>query len=167
MPFHDENILALYNKIRSQELSIPDDPDISPELKNLIGRMLVKNPLERIKLEEIKEHDWVTGYSMYPMSSEVENVRHLVEVTEKEVQNSVHSVPKLDTLILVKAMIKNHSFSNPFGKERPPRCNTVGRSNSAPDAYDILGNDRYVQVDKKHGTFSTIKGFVSSPKRLR
>ena len=50
VPFHDENILALYNKIRTQELSIPDDTDISPELKDLIRRMLVKNPLERINL---------------------------------------------------------------------------------------------------------------------
>ena len=168
VPFHDENILALYNKIRTQELVLPEDPDISPELKNLMQRMLVKNPLERIKLEEIKDHDWVTGYSMYPMSSEVENCRHLVEVTENEVQNSVHHVPKLDTLILVKAMIKNHSFSNPFGaKERGPGCKAVGRSNSAADAYDILGNDRYVQV-KENGTFAAInKGCVTSPKRLR
>ena len=61
VPFHDENILALYNKIRTQELVLPEDPDISPELKNLMQRMLVKNPLERIKLEDIKDHDWVTG----------------------------------------------------------------------------------------------------------
>ena len=59
-------------------------------------------------------HEWVTGYGLYPMASELENCRTLVEVTENEVQNSVHSVPKLDTLIMVKAMIKNHSFSNPF-----------------------------------------------------
>ena len=58
VPFHDENILALYNKIRTQELNIPDDSDISPELKDLMRRMLVKNPLERINLEEIKEHDY-------------------------------------------------------------------------------------------------------------
>jgi len=164
VPFHDENILALYNKIRTQELSIPDDTDISPELKDLIRRMLVKNPLERINLEEIKDHDWVTGYTMYPMSSEIENCRHLIEVTDNEVDHSVHSVPKLDTLILVKAMIKNHSFANPFGKERLPagRCgNLVERSNSAPDAYDILNVDRYVK-----GLTKT-KGFVTAFKKLR
>ena len=169
VPFHDENILALYNKIRTQDLSIPEDPDISPELKDLIRRMLVKNPLERINLEEIKDHDWVTGYTMYPMSSEVENCRHLIEVTDNEVDHSVHSVPKLDTLILVKAMISNKSFANPFGSQKKRgqntgvgRCgNLVERSNSAPDAYDILNVDRYVKG------VATRKGFVTAFKKLR
>ncbi len=39
-----------------------------------------------------------------------------VEVTESEVDNSVNSIPKLDTLILVKSMIKNHSFQVPVFK---------------------------------------------------
>ena len=106
---------------------------------------------------------------MYPMSSEVENCRHLVEVTENEVQNSVHHVPKLDTLILVKAMVKNHSFSNPFkgqkAHERGPGCKIVERSNSAPDAYDILGSDRLVL--QPNGTLSVKKGCVISLKRSR
>lgn len=140
VPFHDENIVALYNKICAQELSIPDRSDISPELKDLLSQMLVKNPSDRIKLRDIKNHDWVTGYGLYPMAAEVENCRHLVEVTENEVQNSVHSVPKLDTLILVKAMIKNHSFSNPFNA----RASQVERSNSAPEEYNIYNESRYV-----------------------
>ena len=59
-----------------------------------------------------------------------------MEVTENEVENSVHSVPKLDTLILVKAMIKNRSFSNPFSINAKERFKN-GRSNSAPEAFDI------------------------------
>jgi serine/threonine protein kinase len=54
VPFHDENILALYNKIRVQALSFPDDKDISPELKDLVTKMLVKDPNKRITLPEIK-----------------------------------------------------------------------------------------------------------------
>ncbi len=54
VPFHDENILALYNKIRTQPFSFPEDMDISPELKDLITRMLVKEPGERMSLQEIK-----------------------------------------------------------------------------------------------------------------
>ena len=57
----------------------------------------------------IQAHDWVTGYGLYPLPTEQDNC-HLVEVTENEVNNSVNSYPKLDTLILVKSMIKNHSF---------------------------------------------------------
>ena len=140
VPFHDENILALYNKIRTQDLEFPDNhPEVSPELMDLIQKMLVKDASERIKLSEIKQHDWVTGYGLYPMASESENCPSLLEVTEDEVQNSVQHVPKLDTLILVKKMIKNHSFANPFKRDEFKR---EGRSNSAPEGYDIYSADR-------------------------
>jgi len=154
VPFHDDNIVALYNKIRTQELHLPNEPDISPELKCLITQMLVKNPINRISLRDIMAHEWVTGYGLYPMASELENCKTLVEVTENEVQNSVQSVPKLDTLIMVKAMIKNHSFSNPFNPataagsaSKPSGSKTksspvVSRCDSAPGSYDMYNDAR-------------------------
>jgi len=55
VPFHDENILALYNKVRIQPLTFPlKDKDISPECKDLIQKMLLKDPDERITLPDIK-----------------------------------------------------------------------------------------------------------------
>jgi [calcium/calmodulin-dependent protein kinase] kinase len=74
---------------------------------------------------------------MYPLPQEEDNCRELVEVTENEIEDSVHSVPKLDTLILVKSMIKNRSFSNPFSLAAKERYQKNGRANSAPEAYDI------------------------------
>jgi [calcium/calmodulin-dependent protein kinase] kinase len=101
VPFKDDNILALYNKIRTQPMQVPDDHDVSTELLDLLTKMLIKNPNERITLQDIKLDDWVTGYGMYPMPSEEDNC-HLVEVSDADIQNSVRSIPKLDTLILVK-----------------------------------------------------------------
>ena len=173
IPLHDDNILALYHKIKTQPVEFNDDHKLalSPEIRDLITKMLIKDPNERITLAEIKvpltqlfdkkccyiklhqylsrihmyayfllfqKHDWVTGCGLYPLPEEEENCRHLVEVTEFEVDNSVHSVPKLDTLILVKAMIKNRSFSNPFSLAAKERFSKSGRSNSAPEAYDIF-----------------------------
>ena len=74
---------------------------MSPELIDLIQKMLVKDPRDRIKLEDIKVHTWVTGYGIYPMLKQESNCC-LIEVTEDDVENSVKSIPKLDTLILVK-----------------------------------------------------------------
>ena len=74
---------------------------LSSELQDLIQRMLIKNPLERITLAEIKEHSWVTGYGVYPMMEEEENCT-LIEVTEDEVENSIQHINNLDSLILVK-----------------------------------------------------------------
>ncbi|VDK19194.1 unnamed protein product [Anisakis simplex] len=64
-------------------------------------------------LPEIKVHDWVTKFGQYPMPSETENC-HLVTVTEEEIENCVQVVPRLDTLILVKAMGHRKRFGNPF-----------------------------------------------------
>merc|ERR1712110_338195 len=124
--------------IRSQPLQIPSPCLLSPELLDLLRKMLVKDPAERIKLEEIKVDPWVTGYGMYPMMRKESNCG-LIEVTDDEVENSVKSIPKLDTLILVKAMIKKHSFANPFPSIRQ-KFGKNGRSNSAPGAFDVIND---------------------------
>lgn len=54
VPFHDENVIGLYSKIRNQQVAFPEKPVISVELKDLIGKMLVKDPSNRITMPEIK-----------------------------------------------------------------------------------------------------------------
>ncbi|XP_066144580.1 calcium/calmodulin-dependent protein kinase kinase 1 isoform X1 [Euwallacea fornicatus] len=152
VPFHDENIISLYTKIRNQQVDFPTTPDLSEELKDLIAKMLVKDPTKRMTLSDIKEHPWVTKHGLHPLPSEEENC-HLVEITEEDVARVITSIPKLDTLILIKHMLKKHSFQNPFLYRRETtvgspeiRATTFtatkkhlgrsGRSNSAPDSYD-------------------------------
>ncbi|KAM8817899.1 calcium/calmodulin-dependent protein kinase kinase 2 [Rhynchonycteris naso] len=120
-PFMDERILCLHSKIKSQALEFPDQPDIAEDLKDLITRMLDKNPESRIMVPEIKLHPWVTRHGAEPLPSEDENCT-LVEVTEEEVENSVKHIPSLATVILVKTMIRKRSFGNPFeGSRREER----------------------------------------------
>ncbi|CAH1184563.1 unnamed protein product [Phyllotreta striolata] len=153
VPFYDDNIVGLYSKIKSQPVVFPDTPSISDNLKDLIKKMLLKEPSQRLTLPEIKVHPWVTRRGQCPLPSEEENC-HLVEVTEEEVAKVITSIPKLDTLILIKHMLKKHSFQNPFLHRRdttvvpavshsssvstPARrhIGQSGRSNSAPGSYD-------------------------------
>ncbi|XP_050502201.1 calcium/calmodulin-dependent protein kinase kinase 1 isoform X1 [Diabrotica virgifera virgifera] len=152
VPFYEGNIVGLYSKIKSQPVVFPEKPAISEGLKDLIRKMLVKEPTQRITLPEIKVHPWVTRNGQCPLPSEEENC-HLVEVTEEEVAKVITSIPKLDTLILIKHMLKKHSFQNPFLHRRDttgvpavshsssvstPRqhIGQSGRSNSAPGSYD-------------------------------
>ncbi|XP_025011297.2 calcium/calmodulin-dependent protein kinase kinase 2 isoform X1 [Gallus gallus] len=53
-PFMDERILSLHNKIKTQTLEFPDQPEVTDFLKDLIMRMLDKNPESRISVPEIK-----------------------------------------------------------------------------------------------------------------
>ncbi|XP_012878585.1 PREDICTED: calcium/calmodulin-dependent protein kinase kinase 2 isoform X1 [Dipodomys ordii] len=124
-PFMDERIMCLHSKIKSQALEFPDQPDIAEDLKDLITRMLDKNPESRIMVPEIKLHPWVTRHGAEPLPSEDENCT-LVEVTEEEVENSVKHIPSLATVILVKTMIRKRSFGNPFeGSRREERASSV------------------------------------------
>lgn len=54
VPFYEENIIALYTKIIHQPVKFPEFPIISDDLKDLIRRMLHKDPNNRITLPEIK-----------------------------------------------------------------------------------------------------------------
>lgn len=54
VPFYDENIIALYTKIKHQPVEFPDNPQVSESLKTLIRTMLHKDPNSRITLPEIK-----------------------------------------------------------------------------------------------------------------
>lgn len=54
IPFYDENVIALYTKIIHQPVKFPDFLKISDDLKDLIRKMLHKDPNERITLPEIK-----------------------------------------------------------------------------------------------------------------
>uniref|UniRef100_A0A669PV89 Protein kinase domain-containing protein n=1 Tax=Phasianus colchicus TaxID=9054 RepID=A0A669PV89_PHACC len=120
-PFMDERILSLHNKIKTQTLEFPDQPEVTDFLKDLIMRMLDKNPESRISVPEIKLHPWVTKNGVELLPTEDENCT-LVEVTEEEVENSVKHIPSLATVILVKTMIRKRSFGNPFeGSRREER----------------------------------------------
>ncbi|XP_071619678.1 calcium/calmodulin-dependent protein kinase kinase 2 isoform X2 [Heliangelus exortis] len=120
-PFMDERILSLHNKIKTQTLEFPDQPEVTDFLKDLITRMLDKNPESRISVAEIKLHPWVTKNGAELLPTEDENCT-LIEVTEEEVENSVKHIPSLATVILVKTMIRKRSFGNPFeGSRREER----------------------------------------------
>ncbi|XP_075690593.1 calcium/calmodulin-dependent protein kinase kinase 2 isoform X2 [Rhinoderma darwinii] len=142
-PFMDERILSLHGKIKNQPLEIPDQPDISDDLKDLILKMLDKTPECRISVPDIKLHSWVTKHGAEPLPSEDENCT-LIEVTEEEVENSVKHIPSLATVILVKTMLRKRSFGNPFeGSRKEERC---------------LSSPGSLQTKPKSGSIS-MKGF--------
>ncbi|KAK0142018.1 Calcium/calmodulin-dependent protein kinase kinase 2 [Merluccius polli] len=113
-PFMDERILSLHQKIKTQPVDLPEHAEISEDVKDLLLKMLDKNPESRISIPQIKEHPWVTRHGAEPLPLEDDNGCMLIEVTEEEVENSVKHVPSLATVILVRTMLRKRSFGNPF-----------------------------------------------------
>uniref|UniRef100_A0A182PCQ9 calcium/calmodulin-dependent protein kinase n=1 Tax=Anopheles epiroticus TaxID=199890 RepID=A0A182PCQ9_9DIPT len=146
VPFIATSVPGVYEKIKNDPLEFPADAvSISEELRDLICRMLNKDPLQRITLPQIKEHPWLTKHGTVRLPTEEENCR-LVQINDEDMCSVVKSIPKLDTLILIKTMLKKHSFQNPFtkgisgrapqaGGSRLERFCRSGRSNSAPGDY--------------------------------
>jgi len=99
-------------------LTFPAEPEISEDLKDLIEKLLNKDPNQRVTLPDIKLHPWVTRHGTSPLATERENCQ-LVTVTEEDIMNSVKVVPRLDTLILIKAMGHRRRFGNPFRQTNP------------------------------------------------
>ncbi|XP_028318570.1 calcium/calmodulin-dependent protein kinase kinase 2 [Gouania willdenowi] len=117
-PFMDERILSLHQKIKTQPVVLPEHTDISDDLKDLLLKMLDKNPESRISIPQIKVHPWVTRHGAEPLPPEDDNCCMLIEVTEEEVENSVKHIPSLATVILVRTMLRKRSFGNPFDWSR-------------------------------------------------
>ncbi|XP_067339926.1 calcium/calmodulin-dependent protein kinase kinase 2 isoform X1 [Channa argus] len=113
-PFMDERIVSLHQKIKAQPVEIPENTDISDDLKDLLLKMLDKNPETRISVPQIKVQTWVTRHGAEPLPPEDDNCCMLIEVTEEEVENSVKHIPSLATVILVRTMLRKRSFGNPF-----------------------------------------------------
>ncbi|KAF3427233.1 hypothetical protein E2986_13757, partial [Frieseomelitta varia] len=162
------SIIGVQAAIRNEPLKFPEKPVISKDLRDLISRMLNKNSLERITLSEIKEHIWLTNCGAEPLPSEADNCQLPVTVTDEEVERVVTKIPKLVTLILIKTMLRQHSFQNPFlpkesekttGTEEtsPERKTTknpmwerfskTGRSKSAPGFYNWQTNRRQLSIN--------------------
>lgn len=56
LPFDDESIPKLFKKIKSGAYTTPSH--LSELSRDLIPRMLLVEPMKRIKIEEIRQHPW-------------------------------------------------------------------------------------------------------------
>ncbi|KAI8380242.1 kinase-like domain-containing protein [Blakeslea trispora] len=60
-PFVAATEFELFDTIPTQPLRFPAGFDLDPELQDLLEKLLVKNPHERITLDQVKVHPWVVG----------------------------------------------------------------------------------------------------------
>eukprot|EP00742_Colponemidia_sp_Colp-10_P007941 GILJ01008568.1.p1 GENE.GILJ01008568.1~~GILJ01008568.1.p1 ORF type:complete len:556 (+),score=63.20 GILJ01008568.1:154-1821(+) len=91
VPFLAKAVPDLYDKIRTEEVVYPDLPERN--LYDLISRCLIKNPNERITLEEIMTHPWVTNGGTEPLPACELCAKHkIVSITDDDVHRAVTNV---------------------------------------------------------------------------
>ncbi|KAH8090390.1 kinase-like domain-containing protein [Filobasidium floriforme] len=91
LPFEADNPLDLFEAIKEQEPHIP--PEWDDDVKDLVSRMLKKDPDERMVIEEMREHPWVTKNGEDPMPTTDQNLyeigKQVEEPSEEEVGNAI------------------------------------------------------------------------------
>lgn len=59
-PFEAQSNQDTYKRIVSIDLRFP--PHVSSQARDLVARLLRKNPADRITLEDVLRHPWITQY---------------------------------------------------------------------------------------------------------
>ncbi|PNY23769.1 Calcium/calmodulin-dependent protein kinase kinase 1 [Tolypocladium capitatum] len=105
IPFDRSGMLEMYEAIKMEDPPVPEDED--PVFADLLGKILDKDPDNRITMAELREHPWVTKGGSDPLLSAEENCSHLVE-PPNELELSRAFTQKMNHLLCVMKAI--HRF---------------------------------------------------------
>lgn len=107
IPFERTNMLDLYEAIRNEPLEIPDCPD---NLKDLLTRLLEKDPSKRIVMDDLRAHSWVTRDGSDPLLPREENIQNIVEPPTQEELNHAITGNMGGLMVVLKAAGKFKSL---------------------------------------------------------
>jgi serine/threonine protein kinase len=85
VPFAATSVKELADKVQNEPLVIPKETD--PGLRDLITKLLEKDPDKRITISGIKVHPWVTRNGEHPMKADPLEVW----VTDQEIANAIRT----------------------------------------------------------------------------
>ncbi|CDW87678.1 protein kinase domain containing protein [Stylonychia lemnae] len=96
-PFVSNLLPDLFRKIQTQQIVYPFELDAS--LQDLLTQCLTKNPENRISIEKIKKHPWMTDNGADPMP---ELEKQEIEITDQDKQNAFSKTKFLAEVIMKK-----------------------------------------------------------------
>ncbi|KAJ5790282.1 uncharacterized protein N7518_007293 [Penicillium psychrosexuale] len=130
LPFEKQSIFELYDSIRGDPVDYEEESD--EVFKDLMQRVLEKDPEKRIDMFGLREHPWVTKDGTDPLLSFEENTSQPVEPPTEEEMNSAITTNMGNLMTVVKAVKRFKRLTDP-GKPQSPIESTFGKS--------ILGGD--------------------------
>jgi [calcium/calmodulin-dependent protein kinase] kinase len=97
LPFDKDQFLELYESIQGDE---PDYPEhLSSECKDILKKLLAKEPGDRIRIADMRQHPFITQNGKIKVASHDENIKDVVEeVTAEEVDLAINSIASVFTL---------------------------------------------------------------------
>ncbi|EEB08337.2 CAMKK/ELM protein kinase Ssp1 [Schizosaccharomyces japonicus yFS275] len=152
-PFEADVEFELFDRIVNQELEIPAEPDIGDDGRDLLSRLLAKDPKDRITLAEAKRHSWTLRRLKDPktwVDSTDPKALDRVKVSSKDVASAISIVERIRRKLgklfhftrksLTQTVTPNQSDNRvPAGDAvfRSHSAKEPTRANQASDAHDV------------------------------
>ncbi|KEQ80726.1 Pkinase-domain-containing protein [Aureobasidium pullulans EXF-150] len=114
IPFEKTGLLEMYESIRGDGFSLSEEQN--PQFKDLMCKILEKDPDRRIKMEELRAHPWVTKNGEDPLLSIQENCADLVDMPTEEEMNHAITGNMKQLLVVMKAVKR---FKKLLFRKRP------------------------------------------------
>ncbi|KAJ5353326.1 hypothetical protein N7452_002300 [Penicillium brevicompactum] len=117
LPFEKHNIFELYDSIRGDPLVCEDEEDDS--FKDLMNRILEKDPEKRIDMFGLREHPWVTKDGTDPLLSFEENTSQIITFPTKEEMDHAITTTMGHLMTVMKAVKKFKRLTDPTKTSTP------------------------------------------------
>ncbi|KAK9800910.1 hypothetical protein WJX73_010144 [Symbiochloris irregularis] len=75
IPFNAPNVFKLFQVVQHEPLRFPETPVVSSDLKDLLLKMLCKDPKQRLTMQRVMKHAWVTKRGVWPLRTVRETLR--------------------------------------------------------------------------------------------
>lgn len=149
LPFDDEFIPALFKKISNGVYTLPNY--LSQGAKDLLTRMLVVNPLNRITIHEIIEDEWFKkDIEDYLLPPDLSKTKHNKIEVDDDVVSALQSAMGYDRDEIVNVIDKCNKHNSP-----------QQQSNEVIDAYLLMKENRSLVKDLKNSKLNSMDTFLS------
>ncbi|KAJ1921552.1 hypothetical protein H4219_000589 [Mycoemilia scoparia] len=143
LPYDALTPIEIVNCVCNNKLTLDRIND--PALKDLLTKMLCPDPCDRITIDEIRQHEWVTDGGKLKLPTTEENCLNIVtEVTESDIDNAVNTI--YDIMPVIKAVAKlklirqrireRKKMNEELRKSKSPSQEPSGGSTSDPSNMD-------------------------------
>lgn len=104
VPFRQTNIVDLYQSISNDKIDFENEED--KNFKDLMSRLLEKDPSKRIAMDVLREHPWVTRDGEDPLMPKDENCPEIITAPTEKEKNEAITSNLTRTLVVLKAVSK-------------------------------------------------------------
>ncbi|KAE8382098.1 calcium/calmodulin dependent protein kinase [Aspergillus bertholletiae] len=129
LPFEKQSIFELYEAIKADPVACEGETDES--FKDLMSRILEKDPSKRIQMNELREHPWVTRNGVDPLLPESENTAEIIGLPTEEEMNSAITKTIGHVLAVMKAVKNFKRLIDPAKADPPPMQSILGQEYEA------------------------------------